>query len=124
MYTVVKILNYLCSLSMFMFAIFLYAECDSRLIIKNGFFFAFSSHLFIFGIILGVAEYDVFHIFKYIEFLIYQMGKGFFLIFIGVLMFNDNKRLINLWASSTFTLVGVFNLIISCFPVISDYQDS
>ena len=100
---------------MFIVAIFLYSEYNSKVILMDGFYIAFTSYLLIFGIILAVAEYEVFHILKYIEFLIFQTGKGLFLIFIGALMFH-NKRLVNLWASFTLTLVGVFNLMISCFP--------
>jgi len=115
LYQIVKVLNYICSIAMFLTALIRYSQYDAKVILMDGFYLAFTFYLFIFGILLAAAEYEVIHILKYIEFLITQTGKGFFLIFIGVLLF-DNRRTVDLWASLTLTLVGLFNLMITCFP--------
>lgn len=99
---------------MFVTALVRYSEYDAKVILMDGFYLAFTFYLFIFGIILAAAEYEVIHILKYIEFLITQTGKGVFLIFIGVLLF-DNRRVVDLWASLSLTLVGIFNLFLRCF---------
>jgi len=104
---------------MFLTAIIRYSEYNAKIIFMDGFYLAFTFYLFIFGILLAAAEYEVVHILKYIEFLISQSGKGFFLIFIGVLLF-DNRRAVDLWASLTLTLVGLFNLMATCFPEYTD----
>ena len=114
-YSIVKALNYICAVAMFGTALVRYSEYDAKIILMDGFYLAFTFYLFIFGILLAAAEYEVVHILKYIEFLITQTGKGLFLIFIGVLLF-DNRRAVDLWASLSLTLVGIFNLMVTCFP--------
>ena len=114
-YTVIRVFNYMCSFTMFLTALIRYSQYDANQILMDGFYLAFTFYLFIFGILMAAAEYQVIHILKYIEFLTTQSGKGFFLIFIGVLLF-DTRRTIDLWASLSLTLVGLFNFMVKCFP--------
>ena len=62
---------------------------------------------------MTAAEYQYLKILQYIEFLASQRGRGFFLIWIGILLFEPKKQ-VDLWSSLTLTLVGIFNIILSC----------
>ena len=86
---------------------------DSKAIFMDGFYLAFTFYLYIFGVLLGTAEYEYIKVLKYIEFLVSNTGKGTFLIFIGILLFDDT-RAVDLWASMIISLIGIFNLIVSC----------
>ena len=79
----------------------------------DGFYLAFTFYLYIFGVLLGTAEYEYIKVLKYIEFLVSNTGKGTFLIFIGILLFDDT-RAVDLWASMIISLIGIFNIIVSC----------
>ena len=97
---------------MFITASIRYLNYDSKAIFMDGFYLAFTFYLYIFGLLLGTAEYEYITVLKYIEFLVSSTGKGTFLIFIGLLLF-DPKRAIDLWASLIISLIGFFNIIIS-----------
>ena len=113
--TIIKSLNYICAGVMLMTSLirFQLYYLDSSTVFMDGFYLAFTAYLGVFAALLASAEYQYVNILKYIEFLITQTGKGVFLIFVGVLLF-DNRRKVDLWASITLTLVGIFNLMLSC----------
>jgi hypothetical protein len=98
---------------MFITASIRYFNYDSKAIFMDGFYLAFTFYLYIFGILLGTAEYEYITVLKYIEFLVSSAGKGIFLVFIGILLFDDT-RTIDLWASLVISIIGLFNLIVSC----------
>lgn len=110
---VIKILNYTCAVMMFITASIRYKNYDSKAIFMDGFYLVFTFYLYIFGILLSTAEYEYIKVLKYIEFLVTNTGKGSFLIFIGILLFDDT-RAVDLWGSMIISLVGIFNIIVSC----------
>lgn len=59
------------------------------------------------------------HILKYIEFLVTANGKGLYLIFIGILLF-DSRRDVDLCTSIVLCLVGLFNIILCCIALKRD----
>ena len=76
----------------------------------DGFYFAFSMYLILFAVILAAAELELRLIAKYVEFLVSPLGKGVFLLFIGILMFDQSKDVDSI-ASIVISLVGLSNLI-------------
>lgn len=98
---------------MFITASIRYMNYDSKAIFMDGFYLAFTFYLYIFGLLLGTAEYEYIKVLKYIEFLVSNTGKGTFLIFIGILLFDDT-RAVDLWASMIISVIGIFNIIVSC----------
>ena len=109
----IKGFNYICSVAMFTTAIYRFVTYDAAKIKMDGFYLAFTVYLLVFGILLTAAEYQYIKILQYIEFLASQRGRGFFLLWIGILLFEPKKD-VDLWASLTLTLVGLFNIILSC----------
>ena len=90
-----------------------YIEYDKDNILMDGFYLAFTFYLYIFSLLLGTAEYKYIHVLKYIEVLITNVGKGLFLLFIGILLFDDSRS-IDLTASIVLSFIGIFNIIIGC----------
>lgn len=66
------------------------------------------------ALVFSAAEFEFKLIYKYIEFLVSPIGKGLFLLIIGVLMF-DVTRKVDIIASICISLVGMSNLIASSF---------
>ena len=90
-----------------------YIEYDSNNILMDGFYLAFTFYLYIFSLLLGTAEYKYIHILKYIEVLITNVGKGLFLLFIGILLFDDSRS-VDLTASVLLSFIGIYNVIVGC----------
>lgn len=70
LYHIVKALNYICSICMFITGICRFSQYKENSMIMDGFYIAFTFYLFIFATLLAAAEYEMIHILKYIEFLI------------------------------------------------------
>ena len=107
---------------MFITASIRYINYDSKAIFMDGFYLAFTFYLYIFGLLLGTAEYEYIKVLKYIEFLVSNTGKGTFLIFIGILLFDDT-RAVDLWASMIISVIGIFNIIVSCMKPIKKEKE-
>ena len=118
----IKGFNYICSVSMFITAIYRFATYDAVKIKMDGFYLAFTIYLFVFGGLLIAAEYQYIKILQYIEFLASQRGKGFFMIWIGILLFDPQKQ-VDLWSSLSLTIVGIFNIILSCMKDKPNFQN-
>ena len=109
-----KILNYACAAGMIAVSVLRLVKYEGRGFHVDGFYFAFSLYLNLFAVILAAAEFELKLIYKYIEFLVSPLGKGFFLLFAGVLLF-DNTILVDLIASICISLVGLSNLVAAFF---------
>lgn len=66
-----------------------------------------------FSALLGTAEYRWPSTLIYLEFLRSRLGKGLFLVLIGLLVFDDRSRY-DVMIGIAMVLVGVFNVIVSC----------
>jgi hypothetical protein len=60
-----------------------------------------------------MAETEALVMQKYFEFLISDMGKGFFISLIGLLIF-DKKNLFDLVMSASIASIGLLNIILGC----------
>ena len=77
------------------------------------FFYILTFYLLPFMILFLAAEMQWQGLLKYFQFLGHLYGKAFFLIFIALLLF-DTKYPIDTAVSIYMTLVGLFNLLVSC----------
>jgi hypothetical protein len=115
-----KIFNYVGALSMIITAVLRFVNYNATNFFVDGFYSVFTCYLIIFGVLLAAAEYQYAKIVKYFEFLISLRCRGYFMIFIGVLLF-DNTKQVDLAASISLSLFGAFNIMVSC---ISDKKES
>ena len=77
------------------------------------FFFLLSIYLFGFATLLVLAEIRYKKVLAYIEFLKYRMGKGVYVMLVGLLLFDENRKT-DMFSAITIVLVGFFNLIVGC----------
>ena len=108
-----KYFNYICAAAMLTAATSRLLEYDGTKVYMDGFYLIFTMYLLFFGIMLLSAEYEIMIIMKYIEFLLSETGKGLFLLFVGLLLF-DERRPIDFFASIVISIIGVFNLAAAC----------
>ena len=70
-------------------------------------------YLFPIAALLVVAEIQLQRVLKYFQFLGYLYGKGLFMCFVALLLF-DTKYPVDTGVSITMTLVGFFNIAAMC----------
>ena len=104
------ILNFACAVGMIVAAVLRLIRYEGRGFHVDGFYFAFSMYLILFAVILAAAELELRLIAKYVEFLVSPLGKGVFLLFIGILMFDQSKDIDSI-ASIAISLIGLSNLV-------------
>lgn len=108
-----KHINYLGAIVMIASSITRFVKYNAISFVIDSFYSAFSVYLILFGILLFAAEWKFATMIKYFEFLVTDFGKAVFMLFIGVLLF-DNQKKADLWASLTLSLFGLINLILIC----------
>ena len=107
-----KYLNYGCAIGMSTAAILRLTLYDSAAIFMDGFYLAFTVYLLLFAGLLAASEFEVQVIIRYVAFLLSSTGKGLFLLFVGLLLF-DQKRTPDLVVSLITSLVGIVNIAAS-----------
>ena len=66
-----------------------------------------------FSVLLATAEYRWPSVLAYCQFLRSRLGKGLYLVLIGLLIFDDRNRY-DMLIGIAMVLVGIFNVIVSC----------
>jgi hypothetical protein len=77
------------------------------------FFFLLSIYLFGFAALLVLAEIRYKRMLVYIEFLKHRIGKGIYVMLIGLLLFDETRKT-DMFSAIIIVLVGFFNLIVGC----------
>jgi hypothetical protein len=77
------------------------------------FFFLLTFYLFGFLILLILAEIKIRRVIVYVEVLNTRLGKGFYILFVGLLLF-DEKRKIDMLLAIFVVLIGIFNVLVAC----------
>lgn len=77
------------------------------------FYFLFSVYLFGFALLLILAEIRYRKVLLYIEFLKHRVGKGIYVMLIGLLLFDEDRKT-DMISAIAMVLVGFFNLIVGC----------
>ena len=91
---------------------------------KDPFFYLLTVYMVPFCFLLICAEFKWTRVLKYVQFLGYQHGKGLFLVFIALLLFDTNYP-IDAITSIVVTFVGFFNMITACIiPGLNQHWDS
>ena len=110
---VVKILNYVSALIIILDVVMRFFNFQTA---TDPFYFILTFYLIGFAVLLAIAEAGIKKILVYIEFLNGRMGKGLFIVFIGLLMF-DEKFKSDLFIGIAVFLIGVFNIMVSCMKL-------
>jgi COPI associated protein len=76
-------------------------------------YYIMAFYLLGFSVLLGAAEYRWPSVLIYLQFLRSRMGKGLFLVLLGLLVFDDRTKY-DVLIGITLVLVGIFNVIVSC----------
>ena len=88
---------------------------------SDPFFYMLTIYLIPFALLILFAELRWQRMLKYFEFLGYQHGKGLFLIFVALLLF-DTEYPVDTGVSIAITFVGIFNIIAMCISPNSKSQ--
>ena len=80
---------------------------------SDPFFYILTFYLPVFAALLLVAELQYERILKYFEFMAGQWGKGMFMIFVALLLFDTNYPA-DAVISICVVLCGLFNILVTC----------
>lgn len=80
---------------------------------SDPFFYILTVYLVPFAALLAVAELKYLNVLKYFEFLGYNYGRGIFMIFVALLLF-DTTYPVDTAVSIFMTLVGIYNVMLMC----------
>jgi hypothetical protein len=83
-----KSLNYLCVLLLIVDVVLRVLEFKQK---DHIFFFLFTVYLFFLAFILAFAEFEVRRVLYYARFLTFRWGKGLLLLFISLLIFDEDS---------------------------------
>ena len=110
MIKVVKVLNLLCALLMLVDIVFRFTAFKTQ---SDPFFFLLTFYMFGFAALLIVAELNIKRILVYVEFLNGRIGKGIYILFVGLLVFDESRK-VDMAVSIVIVLVGFFNILVGC----------
>jgi hypothetical protein len=106
----IKAVNYICALLMIVDVFIRFTSFKTE---TDPFFFLLTFYLIGFAALLVVSEMGIKRILVFVEFLNGRAGKGFYILFVGLLMFDD-VRPADMAISIILVLVGLFNVLASC----------
>ena len=110
---ITHILNFLIILGLCAAAVVRFTYFGSNEAPSDPFFYILTFYLFPFAGLLLVAQLQWQRVLKYFQFLGFLYGKGFFMIFVALLLF-DTQYPVDTAISILMTLVGFFNLLVMC----------
>ena len=87
-----------------------FGEKDSP---SDPFFYILTIYLFPMAALMLIAEMSWHRVLKYFQFLGNMYGKGFFMIFVALLLF-DTAFPVDAAVSITLSLIGILNLLATC----------
>ena len=105
-------MNFIAGLFMIVDAILRIVNYFSGTFKGDVFFYIMTFYLFGFAALLFASEWRSPNVLLYAEFLRGRLGKGFYLFLVGLLIF-DNTRKVDLLIGVLLALCGLFNIIVS-----------
>lgn len=108
-----SILNYLTVLALIAASVVRFTHFTGEDAPSDPFFYLLTIYLIPFALLVLFAELRYARVLKYFEFLGHQHGKGLFLVFLSLLIF-DTKYPVDTAVSVGATIVGIFNLVTMC----------
>ena len=109
-----KVLNYLCSLGMVVASVVRNFRIGGKKLQLDVHYLALSAYLMFAAVVFAAAESESKLIYKYTEILTSPFGKGLFLLFMSVILF-DITRTIDSVTSICIMIVAMSNLVASLF---------
>ena len=110
---ILQALNFLSILALCAAAIVRFTYFGDEQAPKDPFFFMLTFYLFPMAALLLAAEMQYQRVLKYFQFLGYLYGKGLFMVFVALLLF-DAKFPVDTAVSVAVSLVGFFNIVATC----------
>lgn len=107
---IVRLMNFLCALAMIGDAIWRVFDFHSS---TDPFFFLLTFYLIGFATLLVMAEMRYKKVIVYLEFLKGRIGKGLYVILLGLLIFDENRKP-DMFLGIALVLVGILNIIVGC----------
>lgn len=90
---------------------------------SNPFFYMLTFYMIPFSLLLILAELNVNKVLVYIEFLKSLWGKAFFLLFVGLLLFDTDRKW-EMAISVALVMFGFFGCIVNCMRDTTDEESS
>ena len=121
MIKIAKILNYTSVLLMAVSVILRFIDFGQY---SDIFFYLLTFYLIGFGALILLAELKWHRVILFVMFLNGRFGKGAFLMFVGLILFDDQRKS-DLAISIALVLIGFFNIIVSCMRKhsLKDYDE-
>lgn len=107
---IVRTLNLLCAAGMVIDALNRFFDFQRQ---SDPFFYLLTFYLFGFATLLVMAEIRYKPVIVYVEFLKSRIGKGMYVILVGLLIFDESRKF-DMFMGILLVLVGIFNLIVFC----------
>lgn len=107
---IVRLMNFIAALMMVINAIIRFTDFSDQ---SDAFFFILTFYLFGFAALLIMAEMRYKKVLVYLEFLKSRIGKGIYIVLIGVIVFDDD-RASDVATAIVLTLIGIFNIVVGC----------
>jgi hypothetical protein len=105
-------MNFIAGLFMIVDAILRIVNFWSGTFKGDVFFYIMTFYLFGFAALLFASEWRAPHVLLYAEFLRGRLGKGFYLFLVGLLIFDDTRK-VDMLIGILLVLSGIFNVIVS-----------
>lgn len=110
---IIQVMNYLSILAIVVAAVCRFTYFSGDEAPSDPFYYMLTFYLFPIAGLLVVAEMQWQKFLKYFQFLGFLYGKGLFMCFISLLLF-DTKYPVDTGVSVALTLVGLFNIVAMC----------
>lgn len=107
---IVRLMNFACALGMVLDAIVRAFNFQTQ---SDPFYFLLTFYLLGFAALLILAEIRYKKVIVYLEFLKSRIGKGLYVILVGLLVFDDTRKF-DMFIGISLVLVGIFNIIVAC----------
>ena len=106
-------MNFIAGLFMIVDAILRIVNFWSGTFKGDVFFYIMTFYLFGFAALLFASEWRAPNVLLDVEFLRGRLGKGFYLFLVGLLIFDDTRK-VDMLIGILLVLSGLFNVIVSC----------
>lgn len=114
-----KLLNYLVVFLLLVSVILRFIQFRSE---SDPFFFLLTFYLLFFAVLLVIAELKIKRIIVFVEFLNGRIGKGVFILFVGLLLFDESRK-VDMFIAMFIVLIAFFNIMVSCMRKPKEYKE-
>ena len=109
---IARLMNFICAIFMIVDLVMRIVNLSSGTFKGDVFYYVMMIYLLGFAALLVAAEWRATKVLMYAEFLRGRMGKGFYLFLIGLMIFDDTRK-VDMLVGILLVLVGIFNILVS-----------